>query len=432
MARPQKLKTSAEKTIEQAEGLELLAKFAPFIRLFGMSGRKVAEALIEARGLASQARALSALPGRFNAVLGPRGWIAFERMNADLLHRATELAEAGQIEEAEGLLVESFDPESLRFQLTSMIAIEAYRPREPLLRLAAEDYEAGRYHASVPVVLAQIDGIVADITGKALFHRTKDLLGKLVAWDSISAQEGGLPYLVGLMASPRNQTTDGPLDVPYRHGILHGRDLGYANRLVAAKAWAALFALREWAIKYERGELEPPPVEPEPSLRETLVRIADVERQRRAIERWRARPESGALPDGAEPEPGTPEEAAARWLGAWVERNFEAMASWTQARRRRRDPSIAADLEGMFGFGELAEFRIVNVRDTAAAVTEVEAELRFAGPQSLHVTTTMNVVCEDEDGGPLVRGTPGGKWGVNDVSALRQSEMPDNSGSPVT
>lgn len=53
--------------------------------------------------------AFAALPGRFNRVLAPRGWIAYERMNADLLRRATELAEAGRLEEAETIDV-TFDP----------------------------------------------------------------------------------------------------------------------------------------------------------------------------------------------------------------------------------------------------------------------------------------------------------------------------------
>ena len=420
--RTRKPKTSVEKSVELAAGLEAISKLAPFIRLFGKTGREVADALSEARGLAAQARDLASLPGRFNAVLGSRGWIAFDRINADLLRRATELAGSGQFDEAEALLVESFDPESLRFQLTSMVAVKAARPREELLRLAAEDYEAGRYHASVPVVLAQIDGIVADVYGRTLFTKTKEIAPKLIAWDSISAQEGGLPDLVTLIASPRNKTTDGPIEVPYRHGILHGRDLGYANKLVAAKAWAALFSLREWAIKFERGETEPPPVEPAPSLRHSLSRLAGIERQRKAIEAWRSRPEFGPLADGAEPEPGTPEEAMTQWLVAWKERDFGAMSSWTQASMREFEPEMPGRLEGLYGFRELADFSIVKVRDVAAAMTEVTAMLSFKGGDS-SVTMPANVVFEDPEGNPFVRGADDGRWGVNEVSALRQTPL---------
>jgi hypothetical protein len=412
-------KTSAEKLVEQAEGLEALAKLAPFLRLFGKRGRDAADTLRGARGMADQARELTRLPTRFNAVLGPRGWIAFERMNHELLRQAAELAEGGRFKEADALLVEAFDEESLRFQLNSMTAVAAYRPRATLLELAAVDYHAGRYHAAVPVILAQIDGIVADVAGKALFTKTKDILPKLLAWDSISAREGGLPDLVTLMASPRHQTTDGPIEVPYRHGILHGRDLGYASKLVAAKAWAALFSLREWAIKYERGETEPPPVEPAPSLRETLQRLADVERQRRQIEAWQPRADLGPLDEDEEPALGTPEEAIHRWLTAWKMRDFGDMATWTQARRQLRQPHLASQLESMFGFRELIGFRTLKVHDAAAALTEVVAELRLVGVETV-VLMTANIVFEDAEGNPVVRGTGPGRWGVNEISALRR------------
>jgi hypothetical protein len=155
---PQKPKTKGEELLHQAEGLEAAAKLAPLIGLFGKRGRSIATTLRKAKGLAEQVRELMALPGRFNSVFGPLGWIAYERMDADLLRQAVELGEAGRIDEAEDLLTEAFGPQPLRTQLTTMVAIEAYRPRDALLRLAAIDYEAERYHAVVPVVLAQIDG----------------------------------------------------------------------------------------------------------------------------------------------------------------------------------------------------------------------------------------------------------------------------------
>jgi len=337
-------------------------------------------------------------------------------MNADLLRRSTQLAEAGRLDEAETLLVEACDPAMLRFQLGSMSAVAAYRPRDQLLRLAVEDHEAERYHAVVPVVLAQIDGLVAEIIGAAPFHRTKDVLGKLVAWDSISAQTGGLPDLISLMASPRFETTTGPLDVPYRHGILHGRDLGYAHKKVAAKTWAALFSLREWALKYQHGEHEPPPVEPAPSVLATLRQIADAERQRKAIEAWRPRTGLGALAKGAGPIHGTPEAALVTWLDAWRTREFLRMASFTQASMRRRDPNMAARLEETFGYRQVAGSLVTGIEDVAAAMTKVTVEIHFAG-EDPPVSMTANVLYEAEDGYPLVRGTTGGIWRVNDISA---------------
>jgi len=260
--------------------------------------------------------------------------------------------------------------------------------------------------------------------------RPKDILPKLIAWDSISAQEGGLPDLVELMASPRYETTAGPIEVPYRHGILHGRDLGYASRIVAVKAWAALFSLRDWAIKFERGETSPPPVEPAPSLRDTLERLADVERQRRQIEAWEPRSEIALPSHGREPPVDSPEAAAMAWLRAWQERDFDAIANWTQIRRQERQAGLASALEATFGFRELERFEMVGIRDAAAALSEVTAELTFAGDEP-SVRMTANVILEDEEGRPVVRGTGPGRWGVNEISAMPQEPIaPDGDDDP--
>jgi hypothetical protein len=67
----------------------------------------------------------------------------------------------------------------------------------------------------------------------------------------------------------------------------------------------------------------------------------------------------------------------------------------------------------------LASFRLVQIRDAAAALTEITAELRFAGSEP-SVLMTANVVFEDDQGNPVVRGRGPGRWGVNEISALRQ------------
>ncbi len=73
------------------------------------------------------------------------------------------------------------------------------------------------------------------------------------------------------------------------------------------------------------------------------------------------------------------------------------MAAWTQVSRQAQDAELAATLESMFGFRDLASYRIVEIRDVAAALTEVTAELRFAPPEP-PVLVTANVIFEDEEG----------------------------------
>ena len=74
--------------------------------------------------------------------------------------------------------------------------------------------------------------------------------------------------LAKILGNGRKKTTTEALSLPYRNGILHGRDLGYDNKMVAAKSWAALFAVREWAYKVEQKEVNAPPEQPAPTWRD--------------------------------------------------------------------------------------------------------------------------------------------------------------------
>ena len=383
-------KTSAERTLEQAEQLELVARWSPIFRLFGERGRLLAETLSDAPRLAAEALELITLPARFNAVLGRRGWIAYERLNEKVLKRATELAEAGELDAAEEVLVNAMDEKTVRQQLVWMLHINAFKPRRHLLWLAVDDYAAGRYHACVPVVLAQLDGFVADVAGSPLFERTKQILKKLIAFDSISAAEGGLPALTQLLAESRRTTTTQELDVPYRHGILHGRDLGYANKKVAAKCWAALFSTGDWAGKFERGQLEAPPFEAPPSLLQLLGQLVETQREGQAIEAWRGR-EPFKPDDTADLPPDTPEFAVKEELTAWPRADNVLYAPW-------------------LGEQPINSFRLLEVRDKAAAVTDVTVEVSFED-QTIGVYLAVASYV-DGRGRFVLRGTAGGIWRV--------------------
>ncbi len=109
------------------------------------------------------------------------------------------------------------------------------------------------------MALAQLDGIAHDLTGHSFFVSPKKA-AHLVARDSIAGHPSGLAALSGVMSRERRRTTDADPGIPYRHGILHGRDLGYASKKVSAKSLAALLVLGSWAIGVERDgqDFEPP------------------------------------------------------------------------------------------------------------------------------------------------------------------------------
>ncbi|MGI8650804.1 MAG: hypothetical protein ACR2KW_10580 [Rubrobacter sp.] len=88
------------------------------------------------------------LPDRFNALLGPRGWATFMSSNVAVAREAVLLAEAGDLEDAEDVLVRHFDAETLREGIERLcVQLPEFRARRTLLFAAIEDHREGRYHA---------------------------------------------------------------------------------------------------------------------------------------------------------------------------------------------------------------------------------------------------------------------------------------------
>jgi len=237
---------------------ERVAWLAPVARLFGRRGREIARHLDDARRTAGQAREMVTVPDRFNAAYLQRGWIASEALKFASMREAVLLAEAGELDQGDDGLVDAHDSDWLGFVLERLGPIRAFRTRRELLERALEDHRAGRYHASVPVVLAQVDGLVFDVA-QASFYDSKRA-DRLYAANTLAGHPDGLAALSKMMGKHRSRTTTSILALPYRNGILHGRDLGYATKDVSTKAFCALGALREWALSVERGtaKVEPP------------------------------------------------------------------------------------------------------------------------------------------------------------------------------
>ncbi len=117
-----------------------------------------------------------------------------------------------------------------------------------------------------------IDGIVNDLKQKGFFTSGVDIS----AWNSIAAHDSGLNSIKQIFDKTRKRTTEQKITIPYRHGILHGRDLGYANKYVAAKVWGTLYAIRDWVIannKKEPAALEAKPIKPQ---KEEIQELLDV------------------------------------------------------------------------------------------------------------------------------------------------------------
>ncbi len=240
-----------KKLRKEIEGAEALHKVTKLFSFIGLKNKSLNEAFKTLPEMKKQLELLSKSPDRFNDYYAKRGWIAHESMNSDLMLTSIELADKGLIEVAEQELINYYTSGKLHWLLHQLKRVDEFSIRYNFFLLAYEDTLAERYHAVVPVLLMMIDGAVNDIDkGKGFFADNINL----TAWDSIAAHSSGLTALKEVFSDGRHKTTKEEILLPYRHGILHGRDLGYANRTVTAKCWAALFAINDWAcaLKQEK------------------------------------------------------------------------------------------------------------------------------------------------------------------------------------
>jgi len=247
-------------------------------------------------------------------------------MSFEEMQKAVELADDGKFEDAEEGLIEYYS-NNLEFNIKMVQWIEEFEPRKELLQFAYEDFLAERYHACIPIVFLIIDGVVADtkeIEGNKGFFAENE---NLYAWDSIAAHKSGLLELSKLLYKSRGTTNNDELEIPYRNGILHGRDLGYANKKVATKTWATLFALRDGIVAIKQKGKEPEDV-PEKNLLENLL---EYQKRKQLLEEWKPRKlkSNEDLPKSGKPsdyEDGSPEKALVEFFEYWQNNNFGKIA----------------------------------------------------------------------------------------------------------
>ena len=396
---------------------------------FHLQGMKMLLALVdrdklkELDAMEEQFKRLRQIPDMFNKHLAERGWIAYETMNFGIMTKAVQLAEEGKLEDAESILVGYYNEKNLRFMISRLTGIEEFQPRARLIYKALDDYLAERYHACVPVVLMMIDGFVNDIEQKGFFATNIDL----TVWDTIAAHDSGLNTLTTIFGRSRKKTRIEEINIPYRNGILHGRDLGYDNRKVAAKTWGALVALGDWARAVKNGrngdkkEFVPPTLmESFLSLRDSLVQYQKVGNDKKIIDDWKPReifinddvPKNG---DIEAYDAGSPERILNEFFIYLSRGNYGKMAQQITKIVPSTDSigKLAGRIRKIFEGKKLIDYRFIKIQDKAAAISEINVELTFEkdGDRSVH-ERTFRLIFQDEDCKPRVRNQNEGNWKI--------------------
>ncbi|MBN8620418.1 MAG: hypothetical protein J0L63_16020 [Anaerolineae bacterium] len=408
--------SSIQKTLKQAQRLVALKCVLPFaaplLKVLGVDADKIKTDLEMADNLAQQAQELATVPDKFNDYFGKRGWIIYESLSLEVAKKAIAVADTGDIDAAEQILVDYFTPATVRLWLNQMKAVKAFQPRFRLAQLALKDYEEERYHACIPVILALMDGLVNELNnGRGFFSDVTEL----EAWDSISAHKRGLVELGAIFKQGRNKTRTEQITIPYRNGILHGNDLSYDNKIVATKTWAALFALRDWAIKAEGNKLEEPLPKSSPSILDALNQHRKTQKTKQKIQDWKPRiftdQESFLSEDPSDYDVNTPERKLVEFLRLWKAKNYGHMAGCVQVKPGASAGEMPKRVRDVLGEVELIGFQIVQIDDTAAAATDIFVTLRYIFNQSQKEKAhKFRLLYMNSEGNGEVRSEQGHQW----------------------
>lgn len=195
--------------------------------------------IAQLRDVYAQQRRIIDIVDRSIRLLVPRGW-GFASVDLTVLAQACELVDHGEGDRADALLTEQWDLGThLLNRVTARIGVlgapdrellSMSRHRERLVQRAIEHHSAGRYEASVPILLSQIEGITTDVSsGRLFFTRSPKRAADLIDETRLVALKGSLSALQQYYSEGVTETTAS--GVLSRHGILHGRVLAYDTKV---------------------------------------------------------------------------------------------------------------------------------------------------------------------------------------------------------
>lgn len=351
------------------------------------------------------------LPDRFNSAFAGLGWITCGSMPTTAMETAIDLKKAGRPDDAEETLADIFDEPALRFLIMRSHRFHRAYERKLQLEEAKALFLEGRYLAATPLVLMASDGLAYDVGGFSVFSEHADL----TAFDSIVGHPTGLPALIRLIRAPRPRTSGDAVSVPYRHGILHGRDSGYGNRIACAKAWHLFQALVDWAQEKaeEPGRIASQKEKAAQSvgdiINQAVASAARRDEERQALEAWTAR-DLPCLPDALAV--GSPEEALHDYLSGWRSGNFMLMGTRSINFTGKTPGKMAYETGRDARKLKLTGFQVHRFEDLNPSQSRAEATLTFdtpAGPRG--ISLSIGIMLDLGKDGIHLRG-PKARWQV--------------------
>lgn len=372
----------------------------------------------ELKNIEKQLKNMSEMIDLFNTYFSDYGWCAYDSMSTTLIESANKAFETDGINAGEQVLLEYYKNDVKNIIHWLKVKAKPFMERYDLIRKAFDDHFSGRYYASVPLFLIIIDGAVNDYTkSKGFFAEGTDV----TAWDCLVGCSDGLTKLKSIFNKGRNKTNHEEIRLPYRNGILHGRDLNYGNEYVSCKCIALIFAVADWMNmkdseekrkeKYKKETNPPPILESIKKMRQNAI-------DREEINNWKRREviigrDISATPTICECENYPYVVPIVESFTAWKKKNygelsrlFKNVFSYESSDKRR-----AGECRKMFESKELLSFEIREIEERACALSRILVQANWnIGSRSFSEPLEFGCVYQDGNGRPTLPWRGNGHW----------------------
>ncbi len=354
----------------------------------------------------------------FNKYFSDLGWCAYDSMNMPLMKDAITAYENSGVDAGEKVLIEYYQQDVKNHIHWIKNKAEPFSQRHEMIQHAFNDHFEGRYYASVPLFLIIIDGAVNDYTkSKGFFAEGTDV----TAWDCLVGCSDGLTKMKGIFNKGRNKTNHDEIQLPYRNGILHGRDLNYGNEYVSCKCVALMFALADWMNIRDSEEKRKAKFEKEsnsPPISESLKKLKENALQREEIRKWQPRevivgkdiPLVPTIEDCTEYQYVIPVIEA---FNAWKAKNYGALSIYFNSlfNYEKSEKRRAGECRQMFSSKNFCSFEIKEIEERACSMSRILVQADWdIGGKPFSEPLEFGCVYQNEDEKPVLPWRGNGKW----------------------
>lgn len=336
-------------------------------------------------------------------------------MSLVLIENANKAFDIGGLENGERVLLDFYTDDVKKY--IHHFNFAPFSDRYALIQDTFSEHFNKQYRASIQNFLSIIDGVVNDYTkNKGFFASGTDL----TAWYCLVGCSDNLTKIKKIINQSRQKTNSEEIRIPYRNGIMHGRDLNYANEYVSCKCVSLLFAVADW-IKMKESEEErkiayEKSITPIP-LSETIKKYQQIQVDKEKISRWEKREIIVGKTISQNP---TIEECSnfpyiipiLNMFDKWRKKNYGELLNLLKSMFKYYDKKQKIiECKNIFKNKELCDYKLIEIEERGCSLSRILVEATWKTGNELY-TSPLEFGCAylDDDFKTLFPWDESGNW----------------------